>query len=134
MKDSSPKLIFEKSKKDRIGFSLPPSDCSEIRLEEIVNSKLLREKSLQLPEVSEPDVVRHYTNLSTKNHHIDKGFYPLGSCTMKYNPKINDIIANLDGFKNIHPLQHSSSSQGCLEIMYELEIMLNKIKVGQHLI
>jgi len=127
MKDSSPELIFEKSKKDRIGFSLPPSDCSEIKLEEIVNSKLLREKSLQLPEVSEPDVVRHYTNLSTKNHHIDKGFYPLGSCTMKYNPKINDIIANLDGFKNIHPLQHPSSSQGCLEIMYELEIMLNKI-------
>ena len=127
MKDCSSKLIFEKSKKGRIGFSLPTRDCSEINLDLVINSALLRDKPLELPEVSEPDVVRHYTNLSTKNHHIDKGFYPLGSCTMKYNPKINDIIASFDGLKNIHPLQDPSSSQGCLQIMYELEIMLNKI-------
>jgi len=127
MRDFSSKLIFEKSKRGRIGFSLPTSDCIEIKLDQVIKPELLRKEMLELPEVSEPDVIRHYTNLSTKNHHIDKGFYPLGSCTMKYNPKINDMIAGFDSLKNIHPLQHPSTSQGCLEVMYELEIMLNKI-------
>ena len=127
MKDCRSELIFKKSKKGRNGFSLPIRDCSKVKLDTVIKSELLRNKPLELPEVSEPDVVRHYTNLSTKNHHIDKGFYPLGSCTMKYNPKINDMIASFDKLKNIHPLQDPSSSQGCLEIMYELEIMLNKI-------
>ena len=67
----------------------------------------LSSEKLLLPELSEPELVRHFTNLSSKNHHIDKGFYPLGSCTMKYNPKINDTTANLDLFRNLHPLQDS---------------------------
>ena len=86
MRDSSSTLIFEKSKKGRDGVSLPPSECPDIDISTKINQNLLRKKSLDLPAVSEPEVVRHYTNLSAKNHHIDKGFYPLGSCTMKYNP------------------------------------------------
>ena len=127
MKDYSSKLIFEKSKKGKVGFSLPELDCPEINIRSVVNPALLRENHLDLPEVSEPEVVRHFINLSTKNHHIDKGFYPLGSCTMKYNPKINDMIAGFDDLKNIHPLQNPSTAQGCLEIMYNLERILNSI-------
>jgi len=127
MKDYSSELIFEKSKKGKVGFSLPELDCPEINIRSVVNPVLLRENHLDLPEVSEPEVVRHFINLSTKNHHIDKGFYPLGSCTMKYNPKINDMIAGFDDLKNIHPLQNPSTTQGCLEIMYNLERMLNSI-------
>ena len=86
--------------------------------------KVIRKKNPNLPEVSEPGVVRHYIKLSEKNHHIDKDFYPLGSCTMKYNPKINDKIASDSCFANIHPLQHSFSIQGHLELQYKLEKML----------
>ncbi len=127
MKDCSSKLIFEKSKEGRIGFSLPESDCPNIDIKSVINPALLREDDLELPEVSEPEIIRHFTNLSSKNHHIDKGFYPLGSCTMKYNPKINDVIAGFDDLKNIHPLQNPSTAQGCLEVMYNLEKMLNTI-------
>jgi glycine dehydrogenase subunit 2 len=127
MKDYSSKLIFEKSKKGKVGFSLPDLDCPEINIKSVVNPTLLRENNLDLPEVSEPEVIRHFTNLSTKNHHIDKGFYPLGSCTMKYNPKVNDMIAGFDNLKNIHPLQNPSTAQGCLEIMYNLQRILNSI-------
>ena len=131
MRDSNSTLIFEKSKKGRDGISLPASGCPDIDISTKIDQNLLRKKSLDLPAVSEPEVVRHYTNLSAKNHHIDKGFYPLGSCTMKYNPKINDFIASFDGFKNIHPLQNPDSVQGCLELMFELEVILNKI-TGMH--
>ena len=98
MKDYSSELIFEKSKKGKIGFSLPELDCPEINIRDMVNPALLRENHLDLPEVSEPEVVRHFTNLSTKNHHIDKGFYPLGSCTMKYNPVVSDSMPRLHCF------------------------------------
>ena len=131
MTDSSSLLIFEQSKKGRNGVSLPDSGCPDIDITSKINKNLLRKESLELPSVSEPEVVRHYTNLSAKNHHIDKGFYPLGSCTMKYNPKINDLIASFDGFKNIHPLQNPDTAQGCLELMFELEEILNKI-TGMH--
>ena len=129
MKDYSSELIFEKSKKGRVGFSLPDLDCPEINIKNVVNPALLREDNLDLPEVSEPEIIRHFTNLSTKNHHIDKGFYPLGSCTMKYNPKINDMIAGFDDLKNVHPLQNPSTAQGCLEIMYNLEKILKAINL-----
>ena len=131
MKDYDPELIFNKGKRGKIGFSTPKTDCPDIQMESIIDSSLLRKSVCSLPEISEPEIVRHFTNLSVKNHHIDKGFYPLGSCTMKYNPKINDIIAGMDNFKNIHPLQDPSKSQGCLEVLFNLESILNSI-TGMH--
>ena len=117
------KLIFEISKKGRIGHDL------NIRSNNFKNisKNLLRETSLNLPEVTEPDVVRHYTNLSMKNFGVDTGFYPLGSCTMKYNPKINEVAANMPLFTEMHPLTPSYASQGSLEIMYETGKLLGEI-------
>jgi len=120
-------LIFEQSKKGQIGASLPKLDVPEIDLSAVIPKELLRCKPAELPEVSEPEVVRHYTNLSVKNHHVDRDFYPLGSCTMKYNPKVNDTIASLPGFSGLHPLQSDESAQGALCIIWELEQMLKKI-------
>jgi len=89
--------------------------------------KDLIRKELPLPNVSEVDVVRHYTNMSRMNFGVDLGFYPLGSCTMKYNPKINEDISRLEGFANVHPLSSQSSIQGSLQIMWELEQDFKKI-------
>ena len=124
---SDSRVIFEKSVKGRMGVALPKSDVPEISLSDSISPELLRETPAKLPEVSEPQVVRHYVNLSIKNHHVDKDFYPLGSCTMKYNPKINDALASLSGFANIHPHQSVENVQGALHIMFELEQMLLKI-------
>ena len=124
---SDSRVIFEKSVKGRMGVALPKSDVPEISLADSISPELLRKSPAKLPEVSEPQVVRHYVNLSIKNHHVDKDFYPLGSCTMKYNPKINDALASLSGFANIHPHQPVESVQGALHIMFELEQMLLKI-------
>ena len=124
---SDSRVIFEKSVKGRIGVSLPESDVPEIPFTNTISPELLRDIPAELPEVSEPQVVRHYVNLSVKNHHIDRDFYPLGSCTMKYNPKINDALASLPGFAKIHPNQPVETVQGALHIMYELEQMLLKI-------
>ncbi|MBC8257265.1 MAG: aminomethyl-transferring glycine dehydrogenase subunit GcvPB [Candidatus Marinimicrobia bacterium] len=124
---SDSRVIFEKSVKGRMGVSLPKSDVPEISLADSISPELLRESPAKLPEVSEPQVVRHYVNLSIKNHHVDKDFYPLGSCTMKYNPKINDALASLPGFANIHPHQPVENVQGALHVMFELEQMLLKI-------
>ncbi len=121
------RTIFEKSAPGKIGVSLPESDCPNVLMKDCVNQSLLKQNSLKLPELSEPEVVRHFVNLSSKNHHIDKGFYPLGSCTMKYNPKINDMIAGFDNIKDIHPLQNSETAQGCLEVMYSLEKILCEV-------
>ena len=124
---SDSRVIFEKSVKGRMGVALPKSDVPEISLADSISPDLLRKSPAKLPEVSEPQVVRHYVNLSIKNHHVDKDFYPLGSCTMKYNPKINDALASLSGFANIHPHQPAGNVQGALHIMFELEQMLLKI-------
>jgi len=124
---SDSRVIFEKSVKGRMGVALPKSDVPEISLADSISPELLRKSPAKLPEVSEPQVVRHYVNLSIKNHHVDKDFYPLGSCTMKYNPKINDALASLSGFANIHPHQPVENIQGALHIMFELEQMLLKI-------
>ena len=124
---SDSRVIFEKSVKGRMGIAIPTLDVPEISLSDSIPPKLLRETPANLPEVSEPQVVRHYVNLSVKNHHVDKDLYPLGSCTMKYNPKINDALASLPGFANIHPHQPVQNVQGALHIMYELEQMLLKI-------
>jgi len=124
---SDSRVIFEKSVKGRMGIAMPTLDIPEVSLSDSIPPELLRETPANLPEVSEPQVVRHYVNLSVKNHHVDKDLYPLGSCTMKYNPKINDALASLPGFANIHPHQPVKNVQGALHIMYELEQMLLKI-------
>ncbi len=120
-------LIFEESQPGKTGTPIPEADVPELELSDVIDSALLRKTPAELPEVSEPEVVRHFVNLSVKNHHIDKGFYPLGSCTMKYNPKINDAIAALSGFARLHPLQSDDTVQGALQLMWELERMLQKI-------
>ncbi|RWR15104.1 aminomethyl-transferring glycine dehydrogenase subunit GcvPB [Siminovitchia fortis] len=120
-------LIFEKSTPGRIGYSLPGLDVPEADIEQCIPSGYLREEEPDLPEVSELDIMRHYTELSTHNHGIDSGFYPLGSCTMKYNPKINEAVARFPGFAHIHPLQPESSVQGALELMYDLQEHLKEI-------
>lgn len=126
MKDYN-KLIFEVSKEGRKAYSLPPCDVAESELSNIIPGSFLRDQEIELPEVSEVDVVRHYTNLSNKNYGVDTGFYPLGSCTMKYNPKINEDMASLGGFSHIHPLQPEETVQGALELMYELDKALSEI-------
>jgi glycine dehydrogenase subunit 2 len=120
-------IIFDKSVKGRMGVKLPKTDVPEISLNDNIDANLLRSEFAELPELTEPEILRHFINLSTKNHHVDKDFYPLGSCTMKYNPKINDALASLPGFSNIHPDQPESSIQGALQLMYELEEMLIEI-------
>ncbi len=117
------KLIFEISEKDRIGYNLEKKNLSEVNLP----TNLLRAQKADLPEVSEFDVVRHYTNVSQKNFGVETGFYPLGSCTMKYNPKINDELAGLSGFASIHPLQPVETVQGLLKIYHETQKMLSEI-------
>ncbi len=114
------KLIFDLSKEGMTGASVPVSDVPEIKLEDKIPSHLLRDGRIGLPEVAESEVVRHFVNLSTQNHHVDKGFYPLGSCTMKYNPKINEEIAATPNFLNLHPLLEDKHVQGALQLMYEL--------------
>lgn len=117
-------LIFEKGSDGRMGTTLPQLDVDE--KENLLPKEYLRSE-LCLPEVSEVEVVRHYTKLSTRNYGVDSGFYPLGSCTMKYNPKINEEASKAPGFAFSHPLQPEHLSQGSLELMYELEKMLCEI-------
>ncbi len=119
------KLIFDLSKAGRQGYSLPANRW-EASLAELP-SGLKRAEAPALPEVSELDVVRHYTNLSQMNFGVDSGFYPLGSCTMKYNPKINEEIAAHPGFANLHPLQPDSTVQGALRVYEELSRALSEI-------
>ena len=120
-------LMIEQSSENRIGISIPKLDVPDVSLSEYIDEVFLRKSNPKLPELSEPQVVRHFTNLSAKNHHIDKNFYPLGSCTMKYNPKINDAMAMLPHFSGIHPRQGSQTVQGALKLIYDLEQMLIKI-------
>jgi len=114
-------LIFEISRQGRVGLSLPESDVEKVDLEQKLPKHLIRDIPAELPEVSELQLVRHYTALSNKNHGIDNGFYPLGSCTMKYNPKINEDVARLEGFSRIHPYQPVETVQGALEVLFELQ-------------
>ena len=114
-------LIFELSRSGRVGYSLPQSDVAEKKLADHLPAHLVRKEAARLPEVSELQLMRHYTQLSHQNFGVENGFYPLGSCTMKYNPKINEVTARLDGFANIHPLQPASTVQGALQLMHELQ-------------
>lgn len=120
-------LLIEVSKPGRKAYSLPALDVEEIKLDDMLDADMLTKKEAQLPELSELDVVRHYTLLSNKNFGVDTGFYPLGSCTMKYNPKINEDMAVLKGFTALHPYQSDKTAQGALELMYNLSEALAEI-------
>src|SRR5437867_5558203 len=121
-------LIFERSHPGRAGFMLPPLDVPETALDEIIPAQFQREDDLVgLPEVSEVDVIRHFTRISTWNYSIDLGLYPLGSCTMKYNSRLNEKVARIAGFANLHPLAAEAEAQGALEVIYELQQHLAEI-------
>lgn len=120
-------LIFERSRPGRRGVRPPQCDVPEKPLEELLPSDLLRDEPPALPEVGELDVVRHFTNLSQRNYGIDTGFYPLGSCTMKYNPRVNEEAAANPRFTQMHPLQPEETAQGCLRVMHELQSWMAEI-------
>jgi len=120
-------LIFEISKPGRVAYSLPACDVPETDIEKLIPSVYLRKTEADLPEVSEVEAVRHFVGLSKLNYGVDTGFYPLGSCTMKYNPKINEDAASLKGFVSVHPYQPYETIQGCLEVLYKTSEMLAEI-------
>jgi len=119
-------LIFERSKPGRKGCIPPECDVPEVPLDAFFGD-FLRKEAPKLPEVSELDVVRHFTKLSQRNYGIDTGFYPLGSCTMKYNPRVNEAAASDPAFVMMHPLQPSHTAQGCLQVIHDLQTWLAEI-------
>ena len=125
-------LIFEQGGEGRRGYSLPEWDIEEVNVRNLIPSNLLREELKGFPQVSEVDVVRHFTRLSQWNYSVDSGFYPLGSCTMKYNPKLNEEVARMSGFIHIHPYQPEHLHQGILKLMVELENFLAEITGMDH--
>lgn len=127
MRNDQSLLIFERSKEQRISYSLPELDVPEQEETTWIPTDYIRTEPAQLPEVSELQLIRHYTSLSRRNHGVDSGFYPLGSCTMKYNPKMNEVAARMPGFAHLHPLQPESTIQGALQLMYELGQDLSEI-------
>jgi glycine dehydrogenase subunit 2 len=124
-------LIFERSKEGRTSYSLPELDVDDVNLDEEFEDAYIRSEAPNLPEVSELELMRHYTLLSNRNYGVDSGFYPLGSCTMKYNPKMNEDVARLPGFSHIHPYQDPDTVQGALEVMYDLQSALEEL-TGMH--
>jgi len=127
MSNQDQALIFELSREGRIGYSLPELEVEELSLDKLIPSDYIRTEQAELPEVSELDIMRHYTALSKRNHGVDSGFYPLGSCTMKYNPKINENVARIPGLAHIHPLQDESTVQGAMELLFDLQEHLKEI-------
>src|SRR5262245_51755915 len=119
--------IFERSVAGRRAGTLPPVDVPERPLEELIPAKLRREQPPELPEVSEPEIVRHYNRLSRRNFDLDTGPYPLGSCTMKHNPRLNERVAALPGHARLHPAQDPKRAQGALELMWLLQESLAEI-------
>jgi glycine dehydrogenase subunit 2 len=119
--------IYEKSVPGRRAAQLPPSGVGETPIEELIPAGLLRETPAELPEVSEPEIIRHYNRLSRRNFDLDTGFYPLGSCTMKYNPRLNERVAALPGNARLHPAAEPEDAQGALELMYLLQESLGEI-------
>ena len=117
------KLIFEKSQSGRRASSLPRSDVPKVEVPE----GLRRERPPRLPELAEPEVVRHFTALADRTFGVDTGFYPLGSCTMKHNPRANERVVMLPGFRDLHPHQEEEGSQGALELMWRLQEILAEV-------
>src|SRR5439155_21984043 len=120
-------LLFEEGSRGRCAFDLPQLDVPRKEMSELMDPELLRSEIPGMPELSEVDVIRHFTRLSTWNYHIDLGLYPLGSCTMKYNPKINERMARLEGFALAHPYMPAELIQGVLEVQKMLELCLAEI-------
>ena len=120
-------LIFERSKEGRVGYHLPSLDVPETDLKAEIGETYIRKEPANLPEVDELELMRHYTGLSNRNFGIHTGFYPLGSCTMKYNPVINEDVVRHPGFSHIHPYQDTKTIQGALELMYDLQVHLEEI-------
>src|SRR6266478_8346677 len=115
-------LIFERSQPGRVGYRLPLLDVEDQPINKVIPQQFQREDDLEgVPEVSEVDVIRHFIRMSTWNYSIDLGMYPLGSCTMKYNSRLNEKVARITGFANLHPLSPEEGSQGALQLIYELQ-------------
>jgi glycine dehydrogenase subunit 2 len=127
-KQNEPVLtIYERSKPGRRAAVLPDAEVPEPPLAELIPAKLLRDEPPRLPEVAEPEIVRHYNRLSRRNFDLDSGFYPLGSCTMKHNPRLNERLAALPGHARLHPAQQPQQAQGALELMWLLQESLAEI-------
>jgi glycine dehydrogenase subunit 2 len=124
--------IYEKSEPGRRAFVAPALDVPETPLEELIPSALLRSEPARLPEIAEPEIVRHYNGLSKRNFDLDSGFYPLGSCTMKHNPKLHERVAALPGNARLHPAQAPARAQGALELMFNLQEALSEISGLPH--
>jgi glycine dehydrogenase subunit 2 len=120
-------LIRDRGREGRRGFTLPKPDTETKNLNDIIPKSALRKEKPKLAEVDEPTVIRHYTNLSRQNEGIDTTFYPLGSCTMKHNPRANEVAAAVPGFAGLHPLQPEGQAQGALRVMYELQEFLAEV-------
>jgi len=119
--------IYERSREGRRAFVAPELDVPEVPIEELLPESARRERPAELPEVPEPEIVRHFNSLSRKNFDVDTGFYPLGSCTMKYNPKMHERVAAMPGHARLHPLQDPEYAQGALELMWRLQGALAEI-------
>jgi glycine dehydrogenase subunit 2 len=119
--------IYEKSHAGRRAGVLPPLDVPDRSLDDLIPAAMLRKEGPELPEVSEPEIIRHYNRLSRRNFDLDSGFYPLGSCTMKHNPRLNERVAALPGHSRLHPLQTPERAQGALELMWRLQEALSEI-------
>jgi glycine dehydrogenase subunit 2 len=119
--------IYEKSRDGRRAFVCPELDVPEVPVSELLPADAIRREPPSLPEISEPEIVRHYNGLSKKNFDLDTGFYPLGSCTMKHNPKLHERAAALPGFSRLHPLQEPEFAQGALELMWRLQQQLAEL-------
>jgi len=127
MQGERARTIYEKSKEGRRAAVLPPAEVPETPLEELIPAHLLRAEPPRLPELAEPEIVRHYNRLSRRNFDLDTGFYPLGSCTMKHNPRLNERVAALPGHARLHPAQDPRRAQGALELMWLLQRSLAEI-------
>jgi glycine dehydrogenase subunit 2 len=125
--EQATQLLFDLSEPGRRGAEYPASDCPEFSSTACVPAEFLSDTPLPLPEVNEPDVIRHFTNLSTLNMSVDTHFYPLGSCTMKYNPKRHERLASVPGLVDLHPWQSEENLQGMLQIQFEMQTMLSEI-------
>jgi glycine dehydrogenase subunit 2 len=119
--------IYERSKPGRRAFVAPAAGVPERPLDELIPARLLRAEPANLPEIAEPEIVRHYNRISKRNFDLDTGFYPLGSCTMKHNPKLHERVAALPGNARLHPLQDPARAQGALELMWRLQRALAEI-------
>src|SRR6202451_1232408 len=120
-------LLFERSSPGKKAYQLPDLDVPDVDAAEALGAENVRDEIEGFPEVSEVEAIRHFTRISTWNYAIDHGMYPLGSCTMKYNPRINELVARIEGLAWAHPYQPESLAQGCMEVMVRLEAALAEI-------